>query len=81
MKNNIYIQNICSDCLQYLVNNENYHTNEETERMIKTLMQWGKTKYYPSGLTDNTEPSFSHCKCDLCNGLAGDRFEYYFEQK
>jgi hypothetical protein len=77
-ESNLYIQNICSECLQKLVNDEGDHMPEELERFEKTLKKWAKELYYPAGLTDNTEPSFSWSKCDLCNTLAGDRYEYYF---
>jgi hypothetical protein len=79
MKNKeVYQQNICNNCLQMLVNGESDHTEEELSTMNKTLDNWAKDKYIPAGLSDNLEPSFSWHKCDLCDGLAGDRYEFNF---
>lgn len=39
-------------------------------------------KYQDSNLLGQIqEPSFSHKKCDLCNCLAGDRYEYNFKKE
>jgi hypothetical protein len=82
MQSNIYIQNICGDCLQAIVNGEDDpYGQHDSETMEKTLRSWAKRKYFPAGLTDNTEPSFSWQKCDLCNDLAGNRYEYYFRDE
>jgi len=82
MKNNIYVQNICSDCLQWLENNESNHSEEEFTTMQETLSVWVKEKYYPAGANidknGNCEPFFSWSRCELCNGLAGDRYKYNF---
>jgi hypothetical protein len=80
MKTEVYQQNICSNCLQMLVNGESDHTEEELTTMGNTLNEWSKTGYTPAGLSDNMESSFSWHKCDLCNCLAGDRYEYNFFQ-
>lgn len=74
----VYIQNICTNCLQWLVNNESDHTEEEKQTMFNTLDQWSKDKYIPAGLSDNLEPSFSWHTCDICHALPGDRYEYNF---
>lgn len=81
MENNIYTQNICGDCLQSIVNGDNERDIAELNEMNKTIEQWSKEKYFPLGLTENTEPFFSHSKCDLCDQLAGQRYEYYFIDK
>ena len=84
MKSKVFQQSICTDCLQLLVNGESDHAPEELVRMNKTLAQWADSKYVPAGMhTDengNCEPSFSWHRCDLCNGLAGDRYQYDFFQ-
>ena len=79
---NVYIQNICLNCLQLLVNGESDHTEEELNMFNTTLDKWQKDKYIPAGMnmaeSENYEPFFSWSKCDLCDGLAGDRYEYNF---
>ena len=77
----VYQQSICGDCIQMLANGESNHTPEELARMESTLAKWAKENYEPAGLIEDCEPSFSWNKCDLCNGLAGDRFEYNFFDK
>ena len=78
MKNNIYEQEICSNCLQALVNGQGMHTADELCALSETLEQWSGENYRPSGPTDDMEPFFSHRKCDLCGALPGDRYYYYF---
>ena len=73
-----FTQDICSDCLQYLVNNEHRSDSVEEAKMIETLSEWNKECYGPLGLDEDCEPFFSPCKCDLCNQIAGDRFKYVF---
>lgn len=81
MKGKIYTQQICTDCLQYLVNNESYHSDKEFNTMLETLTKWAKTGYTHLGMTDTEHESyFSHNHCDLCNGLAGNRIDYNFIQ-
>ncbi len=81
MKSELFIQHICGDCLQKLVNDEGDHSEQELATMQNSLNEWAITGYYPAGMVENTEPSFSWRKCDLCNQLPGDRYEYYFKQK
>lgn len=73
-----FVQNICADCLQYIVNNEHRSDSVEEMKMLETLSEWNKEYYSPLGLDDDCEPFFSHCKCDLCDQIAGDRFKYVF---
>ena len=80
-KYEVYQQEICPACLHLLVNGESDHTPEELREFKATLDQWAKEKYYPAGKTQQTESYFSCSKCDLCNGLAGDRFTYNFFDK
>jgi hypothetical protein len=81
MKRNLYKQEICSDCLQYLVNDESYHSEQEKETMNETLLNWNNQKYFPVGTSDQLdEPFFSSHRCDLCGSLPGNRFIYFFEQ-
>ena len=79
-KYKVFQQNICSDCLQLLVNNESEHSEEELNTFNKTLSDWNKTGYIPAGLADNMEPFFSWSSCDVCNQIAGMRYEYNFFQ-
>ena len=81
MKKEIYVQEICENCLQLLVNGESDHTPEELKTMEKTLQDWQKNSYIPAGLADNMEPYFSWQKCELCNSLPGTRYEYNFFDK
>ena len=74
----VFTQNICSDCLQLLVNGESEHSEKELEAHNKTLTDWAKLKYFPAGLSDNTERFFSWSDCDVCGQIAGDRYEYNF---
>lgn len=78
---NIYKQIICPNCLQLLVNGESNHTEKELTEINNTLDLWAKDKYYPIGMADTLTPYFSWSKCELCNGLAGDRYEYNFIDK
>jgi hypothetical protein len=78
MKGKIYTQEICDDCLQYLVNGSIHESSEEKERCDKTLDEWSKTNYIPLGSANDNEGYFSHHSCDLCNCLPGNRFEYSF---
>jgi hypothetical protein len=80
-KSSLFIQIICSDCLQSIVIGCNEMDENELNEMDKTLNLWAKDNYFPFGLTNNTEPFFSWSKCELCNQLAGDRYEYYFISK
>ena len=77
----VFTQNICSDCLQLLVNGESNHSEEELKQFNQTLTEWSKLKYVPAGLSDNEESFFSWSKCDICNQIAGDRHEYNFFQQ
>lgn len=77
-KNNVFQQQICDNCLQMLVNGESDHTDHELNKMNETLDNWQKDKYIPAGMSDNMEPFFSWHHCDLCNSLAGNRYEYNF---
>lgn len=79
--NAIYTEEICENCLQWLVNNESDHTKLEFEEMQKTLKVWAQDKYVPAGLCDISEPFFSHSRCILCNCLAGTREDYYFRDE
>ena len=74
----VYQQEICSDCLQLLVNNESNHTETELKSFHSTLENWAKQKYVPAGLSDNMEPFFSWKCCDVCGQIAGNRYEYNF---
>jgi hypothetical protein len=82
---NIYIQNICGDCLQMLVNNESNHEPQELEQYHKTLDQWYNDNYTECGPNyddnGNIEPFFSWHHCDICDGLPGMRYEYNFIDK
>jgi hypothetical protein len=80
----IHIQNICPNCLQWLVNNESQHTEQEKNKMNETLANWAKEKYYPLAPNfegDFYESSFSHNHCDLCDCLPGERYEFNFIDK
>jgi len=74
----IYTEQICTNCLHKLVNDEGDHTDEELAEMKETLHDWLEQDYTPAGLTDDTEPSFSWRKCILCGSAAGDRYSYHF---
>ena len=80
MKAKVYQQNICSDCLQLLVNGESEHSEKELITFHSTLENWSKTGYTPAGLSNNQESFFSWKCCDVCGQIAGDRHEYNFFQ-
>jgi len=77
----LFIQNICGDCLQSIVNGDNDRDEHESQKMDETLSKWSERKYFAYGLTENSERSFSWHTCDLCNQLPGDRYEYYFRDE
>jgi hypothetical protein len=79
-KYKVFQRNICLDCLQLLVNGESDHSEEELTQFNHTLELWAKTGYIPAGLSDNSEPFFSHNNCDICNQMPGNRYEYNFFQ-
>jgi len=76
----IYTQQICPDCLQVLANGHTDSERHDLNTMQETLTNWAKDGYTEAGITDNQEGYFSHSKCDLCNGLAGTRYEHNFKQ-
>ena len=78
MNKQVFQQEICSNCLQLLVNGESDHTETELNKFYETLDKWSTDKYVPAGLSDNMESFFSWHKCDLCDSLPGDRYEYNF---
>lgn len=78
-KHKVFQQNICSDCLQLLVNGESDHSESELKQFNETLKQWELTGYIPAGTTE-LESFFSHNSCDICNQIAGTRYEYNFFQ-
>jgi hypothetical protein len=78
MKQELFIQHICNNCLQLIENGESDHTEAELKEYNKTLDKWSKRNYIPAGLTDESEPYFDWHYCDLCHCLPGDRYDYYF---
>lgn len=82
---NIYAQSICADCLQMLANGESDHSPQELEHFQKVLHEWVGKNYIPAGqVTDengNCEPYFSWHRCDLCDGLPGNRYDFNFIDK
>jgi len=79
-QDNIHIQNICSDCLQVLANGHTDSEEHDLETMQATLTNWADTGYTECGHVEDDEGHFSWSLCDLCNGLAGTRYGYNFEQ-
>jgi hypothetical protein len=76
----LFIEKICGDCLQSIVNGDNDRDEKELAEMHKTLTNWRKQQLYaPAGLTQNTEPFFDWHRCILCGQLPGNRYEYYFK--
>lgn len=75
---NVYIELICSDCLQELVNAEPREDEKFSRNMRTTLSKWAKNNYVPAGLTENMEGGFSWGPCILCGDLPGTRYEYNF---
>lgn len=77
----IYQEEICSDCLQMLVNGESNHTPEELKLFNKTLNLWKNDvdPYVPAGpVMEDGEVEFSNSKCILCDCLPGKRHLYHF---
>ena len=77
-KSNVFAHAVCYDCLQLLVNGESDHTKHQLAVFHQTLKTWSEQKYTPLGIGENIEPYFLYSQCDICDGLAGDRYEYYF---